>query len=104
MQPSGSPATLVLMFPGRRRPTAGHKEGYMLCNIKKISVFGDKMILSDGSQWLISEAYAWKCAKWHETQRIVVKEVDAKLSQYRLINVDAADAAEAYSVQSKMSN
>ena len=66
--------------------------------IKKISVFGDKIILNDGSQWVISEAYSAKCLNWYETQRILIKEVNPELSQYQLVNVDTADVAEALSV------
>lgn len=67
-------------------------------SIKKISVFGDKIILNNGSQWVVSGAYTEKCANWYETQRILIKEINTDLCQYQLVNVDNADIVEALSV------
>lgn len=66
--------------------------------IKKVSVFGDKIILSNGSQWVVSEAHCSKSINWYETQRIIINEINAELGCYQLVNLDTADAAEAHSV------
>jgi hypothetical protein len=74
------------------------KMGEVVYQVKKVSVYGDKVILSNGSQWLISPDYVSKCVSWYETQRIIIKEINSELSQYQLVNVDTADIAEAHVV------
>jgi len=63
--------------------------------LKKVSVFGDKIILSDGSQWVIAEDHCSKSINWYETQRILVREVNVGVGRYQLVNVDTADIVEA---------
>ena len=67
-------------------------------HVKKVSVFGDKVILDNGSQWLISPDYVEKCVAWYETQRVVIKELNVAQCQYQLINVETADIVEAHAV------
>ena len=66
--------------------------------VKKVSVFGDKIILSDGSKWLIAPDYASKCVGWYETHKVVVKEINGEVYKYQLVNVETADIVDAHAV------
>ena len=69
--------------------------------LKKVSVFGDKIILGDGSQWVIAADHCSKSINWYETQRILVREVNGEVGRYQLVNVDTADIVEAQLVSGR---
>jgi hypothetical protein len=70
----------------------------MLFTIKRVSVFGDKVILNNSSQWVIPESHRGTSQQWCETQVIAVKEVDATQKLYQLVNLDTSQVAEAVAV------
>ena len=66
--------------------------------IKRVSVFGDKIILNNSSQWVVPEPHRCTSQQWLETQVVAVKEVDAAHRLYQLVNLDTSQVADAVSV------